>query len=154
MIESILDGDISPRKYIRICEGVLRVKIERGGKIYIKNFKIRMNGGIEKAMEMAIKWRDKKHMDLFGLPVTERIIHIKSKRNNVDKINPETGEILPKLRPGLSYGFHDGSLRYVVCSYQIKDKTIRKRFPVKADGVDKAILMASEFRDKVIFCSE
>jgi hypothetical protein len=150
MRASILSNDEVQEKYIRICEGSIRVKIERGTHLLIEHFAIRKYKSLESAMVAAIAWRDKKHLEIFGQPVPNKIIHITPRTNRKKHINPETGIAFENLPAGISYGFHGERLRYVVVSNQLGNKTIRTRFPVVDGDLQAAIEKAIEFRQVLV----
>ena len=137
----------SPLKYIRYCEGSVRVKIERKGFPYVcKHFKIRSYGSSERALKAALEWRDQEHKRIFGYPVSEKIYQLGSRRVSEPKINPETGEELASLPAGLSYSFPRGALLYIVVSFQVDGRPAKERFSIKRLGMEKAIEQAKEFR--------
>lgn len=133
-------------KYIRICEDCIRVKIERGDDTVIKSFRIRMFPSLEGALIEACRWRDEKHMELYGLPVTKKILHAAKRRNQKSYLDPKTGKQLPALPPGLSYGFHRSELLYVVVSIQANGRPKRIRIPIKEYGLEASISKAREIR--------
>ncbi|MBD8089205.1 hypothetical protein IFT48_04360 [Pseudomonas fluorescens] len=136
----------TPHKYIRYCEGSIRVKIARKSKYLYKHFGIRDHGSYDRALKAAISWRDEQHLKEFGYPVSDKIIQVSSRRDAQEKINPSTGEILPALPPGLSYGYHRKSLLYIVVSFQREGKSDKRRFAIREDGIEMAIEKAKEFR--------
>jgi len=136
----------TPHKYIRYCEGSIRVKIARKHKYLYKHFGIREYGSYERALKVAIAWRNEQHFKEFGYPVSDKIIQVASRQDAKEKLNPTTGEVLPVLPPGLSYGFHRKSLLYIVVSFQRDGKSDKKRFPIFEDGIDLAIKKAKQFR--------
>jgi hypothetical protein len=146
MRHSILSNEQTQEKYIRICEGSIRVKIERGTVLLIEHFAIRKYKSLDCAMSAAIQWRDKKHMEVFGQPVPDKIIHIIPRKNRKQRVNPETGDTLESLPAGISYGFHGDRLRYVVVSNQFGSKTIRTRFPIVDGDLQAAVGKAIDFR--------
>lgn len=133
-------------KYIRVCEGSIRVKLERGDVRAIEHFNIRHYKSFNHAMKEAIKWRDTKHMELFGCDVPSKIVHITPRNNRKPQINPETGEILPDLMAGISYGIYNQVLRYVIVSQQVRGKPEKTRFKISELGLDEAIRLATELR--------
>ena len=133
-------------KYIKVCEGSVRVKIERGNDVHLKHFPIRSYPSLEKAKEAAILWRDETHLHHYGIPVTEKIVQISSRRKIITHLNPLTGEKLPELSTGISYGFHRGRLLYVVASYQEENRPKRMRFSIFQLGLEGAIKSAVDFR--------
>lgn len=133
-------------KYVKVCEGSVRVKIERGEDVHLRHFPIRSYPSLEKAMEAAILWRDETHLKHYGIAVTDRIVQISSRQKNVTHLNPLTGEKLPELTTGLSYGFHRGRLLYVVVSYQENNRPKRKRFSILKLGIEVAMKSAVDFR--------
>lgn len=137
-------------KYIKVCEGSVRVKIERGSDEHLRHFPIRSYPSLDKAMDAAIQWRDEMHLKHYGIPVTERIVQISSRQKNLTHLDPSTGEKLPDLTTGLSYGFHRGRLLYVVASYQDGNRPKRKRFSITKLGLEGAINSANDFRFAVI----
>ena len=147
---SILSNEKVYEKYIRVCEGSIRVKLERGETILIGHFKIRHYNSFADALQAAIKWRDEKHLELFGMEVPKNVIHIAPRKNRRQHVNPETGELLPYLMPGISYGFHKGLLRYVVVSHQENDKPVRTRYSIKLLGLDEAIKQATDKRKSMM----
>lgn len=136
----------TPHKYIRYCEGSIRVKIARKTKYLYKHFGIREHGSYERALKAAITWRNEQHLKEFGYPVSDKIIQVASRQDAKAKINPSTGEVLPDLPPGLSYGFHRKSLLYIVVSFQRDGRSDKKRFPIVEGGIDLAISKAKEYR--------
>lgn len=150
MSPSILSNTKLNEKYIRICEGSIRVKIERGSVLMIEHFAIRKFASFDDALNAARDWRDKMHLETFGHEVPQKIVHIVSRSSRKPQINPETGETLPSLPAGVSYGFHKGKLRYIVVSHQKNDKTIRTRFVVGKLGLDEAIKQAISFRNSLL----
>lgn len=147
MSGSILSNEQTREKYIRICEGSIRVKIERGDVLLIEHFAIRKYKSLDEAMSAAISWRDKKHMEMFGQPVPMQIIHIIPRTNRKQRTHPQTGEVLIDLPAGISYGYHGDRLRYVVVSHQSENKTIRTRFPIVDGDLQASIDKAIEFRN-------
>lgn len=137
-------------KYIKVCEGSVRVKIERGRDVHLRHFPIRSYPSLDKAMEAAIEWRDKTHLEHYGIPVTERIVQISSRQKILTPLDPSTGEKLPELTTGLSYGFHRGRLLYVVASYQEGNRPKRMRFSISKHGLEGAIGSATDFRFAVV----
>lgn len=133
-------------KYVRVCEGTIRVKLERGSRVIIERFHIRRFSSFDSAMLAALKWRDDKHMEIFGIPVPNNIIHITPRTSRKNLCHPDTGEKLPELPPGLSYGIFSGVLRYIVVSHQVNGKPVRKRFNIKELGIDVAISSGVEQR--------
>ena len=150
MSPSILSNEKLNEKYIRICEGSIRVKIERGSVLMIEHFAIRKFPSFDDALKAARAWRDKMHLEAFGYEVPQKIIHIVSRSSRKPQINPESGELLPLLPAGVSYGFHKGKLRYVVVSHQKDDKTIRTRFVIEKLGLDEAVKQAISFRNSLL----
>lgn len=136
----------TPHKYIRYCEGSIRVKIARKHKYLYKHFGIREYGSYERALKVAIGWRNEQHFKEFGYPVSDKIIQVASRQDAKEKLHPVTGEVLSALPPGLSYGFHRKSLLYIVVSFQRDGKSDKKRFPIAEDGIDLAVKKAKEFR--------
>jgi hypothetical protein len=133
-------------KYIKICEGSVRVKIERCGQEHLRHFSIRNYPSLHKALEAAIAWRDETHMTHYGIPVLDKVVQMKGREKRFIALNPQTGEKLPELPTGLSYGFHRGRLLYVVASFQVDNRPQRKRFSISKLGLEKAIEEASSFR--------
>lgn len=150
MTPSILSNEKLNEKYIRVCEGSLRVKIERGSVLLIEHFAIRKYSSFEDALVAAKAWRDKMHLEAFGYEVPKKVIHIVSRTSRKAQINPETGDLLPLLPAGISYGFHKNKLRYVVVSHQKDGKTIRTRFVIEKLSLEGAILAAKEFRNTLL----
>lgn len=144
--EKPLQKAYSTNKYIKICARSVRVKIERGDDVFRKHFPIRNYPSLEIALLAAIEWRDKTHLEAYGLPVMDRVFQIKGRRKNLIALNPQTGEKLPDLSTGLSYGFHRGRLLYIVASHQTDGRPKRKRFSILTHGIDEAIDLASKFR--------
>jgi hypothetical protein len=145
---SIMDALYPPSlKYIRYCEGSVRVKIERRGFPYLcQHFKIRNYGSHEKALRAAVAWRDDQHMKIFSYPVSEKIYQLGNRRVIQAKLDPVTGCELALLPAGLSYSFHRGSLLYIVVSFQVDGKPSKQRFSIKTLGMDIAIEEAKKFR--------
>lgn len=137
-------------KYIKVCEGSVRVKIERGDDVHLKHFPIRSYPSLEKAMESAVHWRDQTHFEHYGIPVLEKIVQVSSRDKTISAINPKTGEKLPELTTGLSYGFHRGRLLYVVSSYQENSRPRRVRFSIIKLGLEGAIQAAKDNRLAVL----
>jgi hypothetical protein len=133
-------------KYIKVCEGSVRVKIERGSDVHLKHFPIRNYPGLSHAIDAAIAWRDEKHLHEYGIPVTDKVIQIKQRDKTHVPLNPQTAEKLPDLSAGISYGFHRGKLLYVVASYQVEGKPKRKRFSIIEHGLESAISLATQYR--------
>jgi hypothetical protein len=133
-------------KYIKICQGSVRVKIERGDDEHLRHFPIRSYPSLEAARVAAIQWRDETHLKVYGIPVTEKVIQVTSRQKQISPVDPKTGERLPDLGTGLSYGFHRGRLLYVVASYQENSRAKRKRFSILKLGISEAIQMARDFR--------
>ena len=150
MNPSILSNEKLNEKYIRVCEGSLRVKIERGSVLLIEHFAIRKFPSFEAALSTAKAWRDKMHLEAFGYEVPKKVIHIISRTSRKEQNNPETGEPLPLLPAGISYGFHKSKLRYVVVSHQKDGKTIRTRFVIEKLSLEGAIKSAKEFRNTLL----
>jgi len=150
MSYSILSNEKLNEKYIRVCEGSLRVKIERGSVLLIEHFAIRKYPSFDAALEAAKAWRDKTHLETFGYEVPSKVIHIASRTSRKAQINPETGEQLPMLPAGISYGFHKNKLRYVVVSHQKDGKTIRTRFVVEKLTLEGAIESAKNYRHSLL----
>jgi hypothetical protein len=147
-VSSILQAlETKPLKYIRYCEGSVRVKIERKGLPYLcQHFKIRTYGSQERAVNAAIAWRDKKHMETFGYPVSEKIYQLGNRRVEQKKIDPATGLELDALPAGLSYSFHRKALLYIVVSFQRDGRPAKERFSIKNLGMVEAIQEAIKFR--------
>lgn len=147
-VSSILQAlETKPLKYIRYCEGSVRVKIERKGLPYLcQHFKIRTYGSLERAVKAAITWRDKKHIETFGYPVSEKIYQLGNRRVEQKKIDPATGLELESLPPGLSYSFHRKALLYIVVSFQRDGRPAKERFSIKRLGMAEAIQEATKFR--------
>jgi hypothetical protein len=145
---SILDAlNQASLKYIRYCEGSVRVKIERKGFPYVcRHFKIRAYESTEKALNAAIAWRNAEHMRIFGYPVSEKIYQLGSRRVSQVKLDPVSGEELAQLPAGLSYSFHRGALLYIVVSYQVDGRPSKRRFSIKSLGMATAIEEAKKFR--------
>lgn len=133
-------------KYIKVCEGSVRVKIERGEEVHLRHFKIRHYPSLSQTLEAAVQWRDETHMKHYGIPVLERIVQIAPRQKNLIALDPTTGEKLPELSTGLSYGFHRDRLLYVVASYQVENRPKRKRFSISKLGIEGAIKSAMDFR--------
>lgn len=136
----------TPYKYIRYCEGSVRVRIARKSKSLYRHFGIREHGSYAKALAAAIAWRNEVHIREFGYPVSDKIIQVSSRRDIQDKRDPQTGELLPALPPGLSYGFHRQALIYIVVSYQKDGKSCKARFSIKELGLENAIEAGKNFR--------
>lgn len=137
---------ITHHKYITINANSVLVRIERGDIVLDAKFPIRRYNSLEDAIQDAISWRDKKHLDSFGYPVTEKKIVLRKRKNPEKTFDPKTGDELPELPPGLSYGFHRGRLLYVVVSYQEKGKPKRIRIPIKDRQIDTVIIDAMKIR--------
>jgi hypothetical protein len=143
------DGYKDPRikyKYITICEGSVRVKIERGGEPHLRHFPIRGYPTLGHAMGAAVEWRDSEHLRLYGIPVLEKVHQLSRRGAVTEHKHPDTDELLPDLPPGLAYGYHRGRLLYVVASFQVESKPKRQRFSIKAHGVIQAIELARKCR--------
>lgn len=137
-------------KYITVCEGSVRVKIERGDDVHLKHFYIRAYPSLEKTLEAAIQWRDETHLKHYGIQVTEKVVQVSSRQKIISPLDPATGEKLPVLPTGLSYGFHRGRLLYVVASYQVENRPKRRRFSILKLGMEGAIQAAKDFRFEAI----
>lgn len=137
-------------KYIKICEGSVRVKIERGENVHLKHFYIRSYPSLEKAMEAAIQWRDDTHISIYGIPVMDKVVQVTQRQQLISHLDPSTGKKLPELTTGLSYGFHRDRLLYVVASYQENNKPKRRRFSISKLGVEAAMVEAARFRVAVV----
>lgn len=134
-------------KYIKVCEGTVRVKIERGDEQpSLQHFPIRNYRSLSEAKAVARAWRDQEHLRRFGIPVLERVHQLKRRKVTKEHRHPETGDLLPTLPPGLSYGYHRGRLLYVVASIQSEGKPKRMRFPISEDGIEIAIQKAQKAR--------
>lgn len=133
-------------KYITINANSVSVKIERGGAVFDNSFRIRRYDSLDDALQEAIQWRDKKHLEVFGYPVTKNKIVLRKIKTPDKALDPKTGEELPDLPPGLSYGFHRGRLLYVVVSYQENSKPKRVRVPIKGQHINIAIDQANKIR--------
>lgn len=143
----LIDLDMSDRrlKYLTIYPNLVLVKIERGTDIFKRRFFIRKYDSLNDAIDAALIWRDKTHLEQYGYPVSKAIIQMKKKAVE-DKLNPLTGEILPHLPSGLSYGFSRGRLLYVVVSYQDKGRPKKKRFAIKNKSINEVINEAAKYR--------
>lgn len=146
MSDLLTNWNTTPHKYIRYCEGSIRVRIARKSKYLYKHFGIRECGSYEKALKAAIAWRDEVHLREFGYPVSDRIIQVVDRREGQTKTCPQTGVPLPALDPGLSYGFHRKSLMYIVVTYTSDGKSSKERFSIKKLGLSKAYEEAMKFR--------
>lgn len=133
-------------KYIKICERSVRVKIERGEDAHLKHFRIRKYPSLAEALIAALSWRDEKHLKEYGVPVLEKVHQVKPRTKRQTHLDPNTGERLPELPPGLSWGYHRGKLLYVVATYQEEMTTKKKRFPIKDRDLTSVIMKATEFR--------
>lgn len=146
MTSSMTGGSSCNDKYIKVCEGTVRVKIERGDQVALQHFPIRNYRSLADAKLAARVWRDLEHLRRFGIPVMERVHQLKRRKIKTEHRDPETGDLLPTLPPGLSYGYHRGRLLYVVASIQSEGKPKRIRFPVSEDGIEVAIGKARNAR--------
>lgn len=133
-------------KYIKICEGSVRVKIERCKTVHLRHFPIRNYASLQHALDAALVWRDEIHLARYGIPVLDKVVQMKGREKSFIAMNPQTGDILPELPTGLSYGFHRDRLLYVVASYQVENKPKRMRFSISKLGLEKAIEEAKKFR--------
>lgn len=141
------EGDSLSDKYIKVCEGSVRVKIERGDEQpSLQHFPIRNYRSLNDAKAAARVWRDQEHLRRFGFPVMEKVHQLKRRKVKKEHRHPVTGVLLPNLTPGLSYGYHRGRLLYVVASFQSKGKPKRLRFPISGDGIESAIQCAQKAR--------
>lgn len=117
-------------KYITVNANSILVRIERGETVLENKFPIRRYDSLDEAIEAARSWRDKKHMEVFGIPVTSKKIVLRKNKERTPATDPRTGLELPALPPGLSYGFHRGRLLYVVVSFQVEKKPKRIRLSI------------------------
>lgn len=124
----------------------MRVKIERGDDVHLRHFPIRSYPTLQMALDAAITWRDETHLLHYGFAVTDRVVQIANRQKLMTHLDPQTGERLPELSAGLSYGFHRGRLLYVVASYQEENRPKRKRFSILKLGMKEAIRSATDFR--------
>jgi hypothetical protein len=146
MTNDLILDPIIKHKYLKLCAGSVQVKIERGDDVYLRHFSLRNYPSLEATVDEAIKWRDKTHMEKYGFPVSQKIHQVTRKQKKPPRTNPDTGEILPILSPGLSYGWHKGRLRYVVSSHQVNGRPKRVRFSISEHGLQGAIRKAEEKR--------
>lgn len=128
------------KKYLREYAGGIEVLIQRAGKSFNEKISYRKNGGFANSMRMATELRDRKHMEMFGFPVTKGYFHVAKK-----------SESRP-LPSGISLGYSRGKLLYIVASWMCpeENKVKRKRFSITDLGYEKAINEAIDFRTKKI----
>jgi hypothetical protein len=128
------------KKYLREYAGGIEVLIQRSGMMFNEKISYRLNGGLAKSMIMAIELRDKKHIEMFGFPVTKGFFHVAKKTES------------RPLPSGISLGYSRGKLLYIVASWMHpeENKVKRERFNIKKLGYEKAISEAVEFRTKKI----
>lgn len=147
MPSNMPEGGSVSDKYLTVCEGTVRIKIERGDdQPSLQHFPIRNYRTLADAKAAARVWRDQEHLRRFGIPVMERVHQLKRRKVKKEHRHPETGDLLPTLPPGLSYGYHRGRLLYVVASFQSEGKPKRVRFPISEDGIEAAIQKAQKTR--------
>ena len=131
-------------KYLREYEGGIQVVINREGTVINKKFSFRKNGGYTGAHTAALNYRDMKHKELFGAPVTKRYFHL-SPRNGSTKKDPTFGFELPA---GISVTYIKDSPFYIVAAWSPEsNRVLRKRFSINKIGSPKeALKQAIEFR--------
>jgi len=83
------------RKYIREYEWGLLVDIRRLDKEILRRFPFRQHRNAQETWASARQWRDKTHLEIFGMPVTEGFRHV-AKRN---------GSLDTSLPAGISIGY-------------------------------------------------
>lgn len=133
-------------KYLTVLANTVRVKIERGNDEYVEHFHIRNFASVACAIQAALAWRDSKHLEVYGVPVTEKVFQVKRRKERQALVDPKTGLPLPSLTAGLSYGFSRGKLTYVVVSVQVNGRPSRHRIPIKDQNLVDVVRRAEQLR--------
>lgn len=119
-------------KYLIFQATKLIVKIDHIN--YEKEFRYRDHGGFSKTKDIAIKHRDEIFLKETGFPISKSTTHFKSRTDH------------PDLEPGLSFGYVNGALQYIVVSYskETMGNPSKIRFSIKKLGYKEALRRGRE----------
>lgn len=126
-------------KYLRAYEAGVEIRIERSSASFIRKLPFRKNGGYDRTWNIARLLRDQKHLELFGVPISQRFYHVSKKSGSND------------LPAGISFGYSRGKLLYIVVSWcPTLGHVKRKRFNINKLGFNEALTEAKLFRTEIL----